>query len=103
MNRKATTPSVDLDATRQRLERLALPHAAEQLEALISDAVKHNTAPHRLLDQLLEAELERREERRLQTSLRLSGLPTGRWQNPSGGRPGGQGHRARLRRGVLPA
>ena len=76
MNRKAT-PRVDLDVTRQRLERLGLVNAAERIEGLISDAVKNETAPHRLIDQLLDAELERREERRLQTSLRLSGLPTG--------------------------
>jgi DNA replication protein DnaC len=77
MNRKVATATVDLDATRQRLERLGLLHAAEQLDPLISDAVKHNTAPHQLVDQLLDAELDRREERRLQTSLRLSGLPNG--------------------------
>lgn len=76
MNRKAA-PSVDLDATRQRLERLSLVHAAEQLDALISDAVKHQSPPHQIIDRLLDAELDRREERRLQTSLRLSGLPTG--------------------------
>lgn len=76
MSRKAA-PTVDLDATRQRLERLSLVHAAEQLDTLISDAVKHETAPHQVIDRLLDAELERREERRLQTSLRLSGLPTG--------------------------
>jgi len=49
----------------------------ERIEGLISEAVKNDTAPHLLIDQLLDAELERREERRLQTSLRLSGLPTG--------------------------
>jgi DNA replication protein DnaC len=76
MNRK-TTPRVDLDVTRQRLERLGMVHAAERIEGLISEAVKNDTAPHLLIDQLLDAELERREERRLQTSLRLSGLPTG--------------------------
>ncbi len=76
MNRK-TTPTVDLDTTRQRLERLGLLHAAERLDALLSDAVKHDSSPHQILDRLLEAELERREERRLQTSLRLSALPTG--------------------------
>ncbi len=75
--KRAANATVDLDTTRQRLERLGLIHAAEQLEALVSEAVKHNSAPHRLVDQLLEAELERREERRLQTSLRLSALPTG--------------------------
>lgn len=77
MNRKTQTVTVDLDATRQRLERLGLLHAAEQLDPLISEAVKHNTAGHQLVDQLLDTELERREERRLQTSLRLSGLPNG--------------------------
>jgi DNA replication protein DnaC len=76
MNRK-TTPRVDLDVTRQRLERLGMVNAAERIEGLISEAVKNDTAPHLLIDQLLDAELERREERRLQTSLRLSGLPTG--------------------------
>lgn len=76
MNRK-TAPRVDLDVTRQRLERLGMVNAAERIEGLISEAVKNDTAPHLLIDQLLDAELERREERRLQTSLRLSGLPTG--------------------------
>ena len=77
MNRKAHTTTVDLDATRNRLERIGCLYAAEQLDELISKAVKDNSAPHQLLDQLLDAELDRREERRLQTSLRLSGLPTG--------------------------
>lgn len=76
MNRKST-PRVDLDVTRQRLERLGMVNAAERIEGLISEAVKNDTAPHVFIDQLLDAELERREERRLQTSLRLSGLPTG--------------------------
>lgn len=77
MNRKRSAPTVDLDATRQRLERLGLIHAGEQLEGLLSDAVKHELAAHQLVDRLLDAELERREERRLQTALRLSGLPSG--------------------------
>jgi len=33
--------------------------------------------PHRFLDRLLEDELSEREQRRISTSLRLSGLPTG--------------------------
>lgn len=77
MTRKAGSPVVDLDVTRRRLDRLGLLHAAEQLETLISEAVQHETAPHQVIDRLLDAELDRREERRLQTSLRLSGLPTG--------------------------
>ena len=74
---KRTPVVVDLDRTRERLEKLSLGHAAEQLDDLISDAVRDNVAPHQVIDKLLEAELDRREERRLATSLRLSGLPTG--------------------------
>lgn len=70
-------PKVDLDATRERLEKIGLMRAAEQLESLVSDAVKTSTSPHRFLDLLLEEEMSYREERRIRTSLSLSGLPTG--------------------------
>jgi DNA replication protein DnaC len=71
------TPAVDLDRTRERLMKLGLLHAAERLGEHVAAAAKETHAPHRFLDQLLEAELAAREERRLRTSLRLSGLPTG--------------------------
>ena len=77
MNRKAQTPTVDLDATRTRLERLGLNHAGERLDTLISEAVKQSSAPHLVIDRLLDTELEQRDERRIQTSFRLSGLPSG--------------------------
>ena len=70
-------PKVDLDATRERLEKIGLMRAAEQLEGLVSDAVKASTSPHRFLDLLLEEEMSYREERRIRTSLSLSGLPAG--------------------------
>ena len=70
-------PKLDLDVTRERLEKLHLQHAAEQLEEKLRVAVKETLPPHRFLDQLLEIELELREERRIKTALRLSGLPTG--------------------------
>jgi DNA replication protein DnaC len=68
---------VDLDATRAALERLGLQNAAEQLPAVLEAAVKEEMAPHRFLDRLLQAESTHRDERRIRTSLRLSGLPTG--------------------------
>ena len=68
---------VDLDATRQRLHRLGLDVAAEALEEQLGLAIKESVTPHRFLDVLLDVELARREERRIRTSLRLSGLPTG--------------------------
>jgi DNA replication protein DnaC len=78
MSTKATPqPKVDLDATRARLERVGLGRAADQLDALIADAVKADVSPHVFLDRLLDEELGYREERRMRTSLRLSGLPTG--------------------------
>jgi DNA replication protein DnaC len=68
---------VDLDTTRERLQRLGLAHAAEHVGEQLAVATKEELAPHRFLDGLLEVELQRREERRMKTSLRLSGLPTG--------------------------
>ena len=68
---------VDLDRTRERLVDLGLEHAAEQLAAILSEAVKEELPAHRFLDLVLDAEHDRREERRVKTSLRLSGLPVG--------------------------
>lgn len=68
---------VDLDKTRERLDKLGLLHASEQLAALLTETVKDNRPHHRFLDELLEVELLQREERRIKTSLRLSGLPPG--------------------------
>lgn len=73
----ATTPKLDVDKTRERLSQLNLMHAAEVLPDQLSAAVKKPAAPHQFLDELLDIELTAREERRVRTSLRLSGLPTG--------------------------
>jgi DNA replication protein DnaC len=70
-------PRVDLDATRERLVRLGLLRAADRLGEQLSQSSKESTPPHRFLDALLEEELGFREERRVKTSLRLSGLPIG--------------------------
>jgi DNA replication protein DnaC len=70
-------PTVDLDVTKERLLKVGLARACEHLDGLLSDAVKESTSPHRFLDGLLEEELRHREERRIRTSLVLSGLPTG--------------------------
>jgi len=75
--RSATSPPVDLDVTRERLGKLGLVHAAEQLATWLSEAVAEEMPPHRFLDRMLEHELRQRDERRVRTSLVLSGLPTG--------------------------
>ncbi|MBZ0268240.1 ATP-binding protein, partial [bacterium] len=72
-----TKGRVDLDRTRSRLDQLGLGHASEALSDLIQTAAKENQPAHLFLDQLLESELSQREERRVTTSLKLSGLPTG--------------------------
>ena len=54
-----------------------MARAATQLDGLVTTAVKDAVSPHRFLDLLLEEELTYREERRIRTSLKLSGLPTG--------------------------
>lgn len=70
-------PKVDLDRTVERLERAGLVHAAEALGEQLSAATKGEFSPHVFLDRLLDAELSIRDERRVRTGLRLSGLPTG--------------------------
>jgi DNA replication protein DnaC len=77
MSKATAKPAVDLDKTKESLERVGLVRAAEQLEGVLAEAVKTSTSPQRFLDRLLEEELSHREERRIRTSLRLSGLPTG--------------------------
>jgi len=68
---------VDLDATRGQLELAGLAHAAARLPELVEEAAKGEISSHRFLDRILEVEIGEREERRIKTSLRLSGLPPG--------------------------
>jgi DNA replication protein DnaC len=68
---------VDLDRTREYLERLDMSYASDRVGELVTEAVKNKQPVHRFLDRVLKEELDRREESRIKTSLRLSGLPTG--------------------------
>jgi DNA replication protein DnaC len=70
-------PKLDIDLSRERLLAFGLGYAAEQLDGLLSEAVKADTAPHAFLDALLEAKYHGREARRVKAALRLSNLPTG--------------------------
>ena len=71
----ATKTKVDIDIILHRLERADLGYVAEELPTLLNVAVKNNLAAQSFLDQLLEAELGQREERRIKTAVRLSGPP----------------------------
>jgi len=68
---------VEIDETRAALEQLGLLHAAIALPDLMSEAVKDDLPVHRFLDRLLASEVTQRDERRIKTSLRLSGIPPG--------------------------
>lgn len=77
MSAKKVQPRVDVDQTKEALLKVGLNHAADVLDQKIAEAVKDEIPAHRFLDALLRDELEAREIRRVRTSLRLSGLPTG--------------------------
>ena len=70
-------PKLDVDRSRERLDRLGLSYAAEALPDALSRSVKQSIVPQAFLDELLDAELSAREERRIRTALKLSNLPTG--------------------------
>jgi DNA replication protein DnaC len=67
----------DLAIVRQRLADLGLDQAVDALGDLVGRSVSENWNPLTFLAEVLAAETGRREERRVATSLRLSGLPTG--------------------------
>jgi len=64
-------------STRDRLVALGCMHVAEQLEHMLTEAVRQEIPAHNFLDRLLQAELSGREGRRVKTSLKLSNLPVG--------------------------
>ncbi|RMF05940.1 MAG: AAA family ATPase [Alphaproteobacteria bacterium] len=69
---------VDLDSVAERCRVLKLLHAAECLGELAEEASRDDLSPIRFLDRVLEREIERKDERRIATSLKLSGLPPGK-------------------------
>lgn len=74
----AVRTKVDLDATTERCTALGLTHAAECLGELVEEASRENLSPLGFFHRVLEREIERKSERRIATSLKLSGLPTGK-------------------------
>ena len=74
----AARRKVDLDAVAERCQILKLVHAAECLPELVEEASREDLSPLKFFDRVLEREIERKDERRIATSLRLSGLPMGK-------------------------
>lgn len=69
---------VDLDQVVEKCEVLKLTHLAECLPELVEEGARDDVTPIRFLDLVLEREIERKTERRIATSLKLSGLPVGK-------------------------
>lgn len=68
----------DLDATRVLLTQLGLEHISEQLPELLEHGVRQELTLPRFLQTVCQREQEFREERRVRTGLKLSGLPVGK-------------------------
>lgn len=73
-----TKRKVDLDQVVEKCQALKLVHIAECLPELVEEGARDDVTPVRFLDLVLERELERKTERRIVTSLKLSGLPVGK-------------------------
>jgi DNA replication protein DnaC len=69
---------VDLDQVVEKCQVLKLVHLAECLPELVEEGARDDVTPIRFLDLVLEREIERKTERRIATSLKLSGLPVGK-------------------------
>jgi DNA replication protein DnaC len=69
---------VDLDQVVEKCQVLKLLHLAECLPELVEEGARDDVTPIRFLDLVLEREIERKTERRIATSLKLSGLPVGK-------------------------
>jgi DNA replication protein DnaC len=69
---------VDLDQVVEKCQVLKLMHLAECLPELVEEGARDDVTPIRFLDLVLEREIERKTERRIATSLKLSGLPVGK-------------------------
>ena len=72
------SPRVDLDRIAERCASLGLVHAAECLGEMLEEAARDDLTPASFLERVLEREAERKNERRVATSLKLSGLPQGK-------------------------
>jgi DNA replication protein DnaC len=69
---------VDLDQVVEKCQVLKLVYLAECLPELVEEGARDDVTPIRFLDLVLEREIERKTERRIATSLKLSGLPVGK-------------------------
>ncbi len=72
------TGSTTLDPIATKLVSLGLEYPASVLPELLEEATREALSPLAFLDLLLSRQLERKDERRITTMLKLSGLPPGK-------------------------
>mgnify|MGYP001552491500 CR=1 FL=1 len=71
-------PVVTLDPVAAKLAPLGLDYPARCLPELLEQASREHLSPLSFLELVLTGELERKDERRVTTMLKLSGLPSGK-------------------------
>jgi DNA replication protein DnaC len=76
--RRASGPTVTLDPVAAKLATVGLDYPASCLPELVEEATREKLTPLAFLDQILTRQLERKDERRVVTMLKLSGLPPGK-------------------------
>jgi DNA replication protein DnaC len=75
---KAAVGHSDLDTCRRLLSELGFEFVPPILKEVLESSVRDDIPLHRFLERVLETEKNAREERRVKTSLKLSGLPMGK-------------------------
>jgi DNA replication protein DnaC len=75
---KVAPPTTALDPVVAKLTALGLDHPASCLPELVEQAARESLAPLAFLELVLSGELDRKDERRVTTMLKLSGLPPGK-------------------------
>jgi hypothetical protein len=82
---RGSTPLPTLDPLAAKLATVGLDHPASCLPELIEEATREGLSATAFLDLILTRQLERKDERRVQTMLKLSGLPRARrWRTSTG-------------------
>ena len=78
MTTATTTTTSELDQSRKLLQDLGFEFVPVQLPELLERSVKEKLSMPRFLELVASTERSAREERRIKTSLKLSGLPIGK-------------------------
>jgi DNA replication protein DnaC len=68
---------MSMEAIIRKMEYLKFQHTPAILQELTDAAVKENQNPLEFFEKVLSVEMDAREERRIATSMKISGLPKG--------------------------